>query len=167
MKPRRISRLPKKEEGFMRPLITTAVFLRAEFAVPIVKRILASAIWKHEYNENSGICHSKTGNGDRQRTSPMPVLMRALAAIVITLSVVSVAALPAIAKKKTTRVSKLNAAIIECLKRSAAYYDPARKKWVLPSGETNQITVQDAFRDCISRRTGIPRTQIPIQEIEE
>jgi hypothetical protein len=85
----------------------------------------------------------------------------------VILLVVSIITVPASAKTKQTRsgTGGLKAAIIECWKQHGAVYDPVRKKWVLEaSSEWNVTFVGDSIRRCISRRTGIPPSKIPIPE---
>jgi hypothetical protein len=85
----------------------------------------------------------------------------------VTLLIVLILTVPAGAKKKQTRsgTGGLNAAIIDCWKQHGAVYDPVRKKWVIEAtSELNVTYVGDSIRRCISRRTGIPPSQIPVPE---
>jgi hypothetical protein len=70
-------------------------------------------------------------------------------------------------QKKQTRsgAGRPNAAIIECWKQHGAVYDPLRKKWVVEiTSELNLTFIGDSIRRCISRRTGIPPSKVPIPE---
>jgi hypothetical protein len=85
----------------------------------------------------------------------------------VILLVVLIITVPASAKKKQTRsgAGRPNAAIIECWKQHGAVYDPLRKKWVVEiTSELNLTFIGDSIRRCISRRTGIPPSKVPIPE---
>jgi len=82
-----------------------------------------------------------------------------------------VVAVPADAQRKkkrtappNTRTGQLNTVVIDCWKQYGATYDPVKKKWILYIPEMNAQSVAGAIRRCISSRTGIPQSQIPIPE---
>jgi hypothetical protein len=92
-------------------------------------------------------------------------MRRLSSALSIALSVLWAAVGPAHAQKPTGSAGQASAAYVECFKQHGAAYDPASKKWTLHTTELHSMNMLDTIRDCISRRTGIPRNAIVIPEI--
>jgi len=87
-----------------------------------------------------------------------------LLSVAVILLVVLIGTVPAGAKKTRSGTGRLNAASLECWKQYGAAYDPVKKKWILFTSEEYTASIGDAIRRCISRRTGIPPSKIPIPE---
>jgi hypothetical protein len=51
----------------------------------------------------------------------------------------------------------------ECVKQQGGSYDPVRKKWLIHDySEMGGTAKADALRECVSRKTGAPRSQISV-----
>ncbi len=91
--------------------------------------------------------------------SSRPVLW----AIALALIVGSTTAESATAKKRPPRASPGISAVEECVKQQGGSYDPVRKKWMIHDySEMGGTAKADALRDCLSRKTGTARGQIPV-----
>jgi hypothetical protein len=67
--------------------------------------------------------------------------------------------------EKRTAAGSYRSAVLECWKQHGARWDPNLQKWMTYPSPQLSMVLADAIRACISRRTGIPRNQIPIPEI--
>ena len=92
-------------------------------------------------------------------------MRRLLATLSIALAALWAAVGSAHAQKGTKGAEQTSSAYIECFKQHGATYDSASKKWTLNTTELHSMNLLDSVRDCISRRTGMPRNAIVIPEI--
>jgi hypothetical protein len=75
----------------------------------------------------------------------------------------STAVLSAPAKKRAPSTSPKISAVEECVKQQGGSYDPVSKKWLIHDySEMGGTAKADALRECLSRKTGTPRHQIPV-----
>jgi hypothetical protein len=84
-------------------------------------------------------------------------------ATAVALSVGLTASVPASARKKAPSASPKMSAAEECVKQQGGSYDPVRKKWLIHDySEMGGTAKADALRECVSRKTGAPRSQISV-----
>ncbi len=68
------------------------------------------------------------------------------------------------AQTKPGKGQQANSAQFQCAKENGAGYDPATKQWMMYATERDLMVRLDAYRACVSRRTGIPQRTIPVRE---
>ncbi len=92
--------------------------------------------------------------------------MRALKVVLVALAIIALAALlasSASAKKRAATVGAANSAVAECVKQHGGSYDPVTKRWsIYTLHEGYETAREDALRDCLARRLGVSRAQVPI-----
>jgi hypothetical protein len=63
------------------------------------------------------------------------------------------------------RPSPAQAAAVECAKQLGARYDAQRRMWIMETDERYATLKDQAFRDCVARRTGGPRGTVNLPTV--
>jgi hypothetical protein len=68
------------------------------------------------------------------------------------------------ARKKAPTASSGASAVEECCKQQGGTFEPVSRCTIYDFSEHGSMSKQDAFRQCISSKTGLRRDQIPIHQ---
>jgi len=91
-------------------------------------------------------------------------MYRALGLATLAAIAICCAATTAEAQTKRGKSQQAISAQLQCAKENGAGYDPATKQWMMYATERDAMVRIDAYRACVSRRTGVPQRAVPVHE---
>jgi hypothetical protein len=91
-------------------------------------------------------------------------MIRPLCAVVTASLAICCAVSTADAQNRPAKVQQARSIAEQCAREHGAGYDPVSKQLVMYATERDAMVKLDAYRACVSRRTGVPQRSIPVHE---
>jgi hypothetical protein len=91
-------------------------------------------------------------------------MIRPLRAVALAALAIGCAATAAEAQNRPANAQQARSIAEQCAREHGAGYDPVSKQLMMYATERDAMVRMDAYRACVSRRSGVPQRSIPVRE---